>query len=57
MMYADVVMEKAAGIEPEDGHGIRHKLESLIDSFKENNGYNSDTDLKGDDWKSLTDFI
>ena len=23
MMYADVVMEKAAGIEPEEGHGIR----------------------------------
>jgi hypothetical protein len=24
MMYSDVVMEKAAGIEPKDGHGIRH---------------------------------
>ena len=39
MMYADVVMEKAAGIEPEDGHGIRHKLESLLDNFKEKNNY------------------
>ena len=28
MMYADVVMEKAAGIEVEEGQGIRNRLES-----------------------------
>lgn len=55
MMYADVVMEKAAGIEPEDGHGIRHRLESLLDNFKEKNNYTSDTDLSADDWQSLTE--
>ena len=55
MMYADVVMEKAAGIELEDGHGIRHRLESLLDNFKEKNNYTSDTDLSADDWQSLTE--
>jgi len=55
MMFADVVMEKAAGIEPEDGHGIRHRLESLLDNFKEKNNYTSDTDLSADDWQSLTE--
>ncbi len=34
MMYADVVMEKAAGKEPKNGIGIRHRLESLIEKHK-----------------------
>ena len=34
MMYSDVVMEKAAGIEPAEGHGIRHQLESILDDYK-----------------------
>ena len=34
MMYADVVMEKAAGIEPSDGEGIRQKLENILDTYK-----------------------
>jgi len=55
MMYADVVMEKAAGHEPENGIGIRHKLESLIDTHKEKMNYGSDTDLSGEDWKNLSD--
>ena len=54
MMYADVVMEKAAGHEPENGIGIRHKLESLIDVHKEKMNYNNDTDLSGKDWKNLS---
>ena len=55
MMYSDVVMEKAAGIEPEGGSGIRHRLESLLGAFKEKNNYNSDTDLSAGDWQTLTD--
>jgi len=55
MMYADVVMEKAAGIEPEEGEGIRQKLERLLDKHKETKGYTTDTDLTGDDWKELSD--
>ena len=55
MMYADVVMEKAAGLEPESGVGIRHKLESLIEEHKSKNGYVNDTDLSGEDWKELSE--
>ena len=54
MMYADVVMEKAAGIEPGEGHGIRHKLESILDTYKKDNNYSNDTDLDADDWKTLS---
>lgn len=54
MMYADVVMEKAAGIEPADGHGIRHKLEEILNNYKKENGFLVDTDLSGDDWQSVS---
>ncbi len=54
-MYADVVMEKAEGVETEDGHGIRHRLEKILDEFKATNNYKSDTDLSGDEWKQLTE--
>ena len=30
MMYADVVMEKAEGIEPADGQGIRKQLDDML---------------------------
>jgi pyruvate,orthophosphate dikinase len=52
-MYSDVVMEKAAGIEPEEGSGIRAQLEALIDKVKEKKGYKTDLDLTADDWKGL----
>ena len=54
MMYADVVMEKAAGIEVEEGQGIRNRLESLLKIYKKENLYQNDTDLNGDDWKLLS---
>ena len=54
-MYADVVMEKAAGVEPKDGIGIRERLEELIDERKKEKGVHQDTDLDGDDWKELSD--
>ncbi len=54
MMYADVVMEKASGIEVA-GDGIRHKLESLIENHKKTNQYANDTDLSGEDWKHLSE--
>ena len=34
MMYSDVVMEKAAGIEPKDDEGIRKQLEKIMDHLK-----------------------
>jgi pyruvate,orthophosphate dikinase len=55
MMYSDVVMEKAAGIEPEGGEGIRQKLEHAMDRIKKEKGYKSDTDLTVDDLKKLCD--
>mgnify|MGYP001162692286 FL=1 len=54
-MYADVVMEKAAGVEPKDGISIRERLEELIDERKKGKGVHQDTDLDGDDWKELSD--
>ena len=55
-MYADVVMEKAAGLEPESGVGIRHKLESLIENTNLKS-YVNDTDLSGEDWKELSEIL
>jgi pyruvate,orthophosphate dikinase len=52
-MYSDVVMEKAAGIEPKEGRGIRLQLEELMDEMKEQKGYSSDTDLTAEDLKQL----
>lgn len=54
-MYADVVMEKAEGFEPKDGEGIRHRLENILDQYKEKHNYKVDTDLNADDWKTLTE--
>ncbi|MEC7798804.1 MAG: pyruvate, phosphate dikinase, partial [Candidatus Neomarinimicrobiota bacterium] len=53
MMYSDVVMEKAAGLEPKEGLGIRHQLETILDDYKTKNGYKSDIDLSGDDWQKV----
>ncbi|MCL2688754.1 MAG: pyruvate, phosphate dikinase [Chitinispirillia bacterium] len=55
MMYSDVVMEKAEGIEPKDGHGIRHQLESIMNAMKKKKGVELDTDLSADDLKLLCD--
>ena len=52
-MYADVVMEKASGAEPADGESIRHKLEHVFDSLKEERGVTEDTDLTTEDLKGL----
>ncbi len=53
MMYSDVVMEKAAGIEPADDMGIRKQLERIMDKLKKEKGYSSDTDMTTDDLKTL----
>jgi len=54
MMYSDVVMEKAAGIEPKEDQGIRKQLERMMDEVKKQKGYKSDTDLTASDLKELT---
>ncbi|MDP6380919.1 MAG: PEP/pyruvate-binding domain-containing protein, partial [Phycisphaerae bacterium] len=52
-MYSDVVMEKAAGIEPEEGKGIRAQLEALMAAMKKRRGAKSDTDLGAEDLEEL----
>jgi pyruvate,orthophosphate dikinase len=52
-MYSDVVMEKAAGIEPEEGKGVRAQLEKELEKAKELHGYHSDTELTAEDLKEL----
>lgn len=49
MMYSDVVMEKAEGIEPEEGKGIRVQLDKMLHNVKTKKGYKSDTDLSSED--------
>ena len=53
MMYSDVVMEKAEGIEPEDGQGIRQQLDRMMEALKEKRGYKSDTEITADELKEL----
>jgi len=55
MMYSDVVMEKAAGIEPAEGKGIRVQLEHAMQAVKNAKGYTQDTDLTADDLKVLVE--
>ncbi len=55
MMYADVVMEKAEGIEPADGKGIRKILDDMLDEFKHNKGYKSDTDITAEELMQLAE--
>ena len=52
-MYSDVVMEKAEGIEPSEGKGIRVQLEGIMDDLKESKGYKNDTEMTAEDLKFL----
>ena len=52
-MYSDVVMEKAAGIEPEEDRGIRRQLEKLLEEKKRRKGVKLDTELDSGDLKDL----
>jgi pyruvate,orthophosphate dikinase len=53
MMYSDVVMEKAEGIEPPEGMGIRVQLERMMEELKHKKGYEKDTDLTAEDLQQL----
>ena len=55
MMYSDVVMEKAEGIEPADGQGIRQQLDRMMEELKHAKGYASDTDITAEELKDLGD--
>ncbi|MDO5443307.1 MAG: pyruvate, phosphate dikinase, partial [Bacteroidia bacterium] len=53
MMYSDVVMEKAEGIEPEDGQSIRQQLDRMMAELKEAKGYKSDTEISAEELQVL----
>ena len=53
MMYSDVVMEKAEGIEPADGKAIRRQLDDMMEELKLVKGYESDTELTVEELKQL----
>jgi len=55
MMYADVVMEKAEGIDLGEGKGIRRQLDEMLDAFKHKKGYKSDTEISADELKLLAE--
>ena len=55
MMYSDVVMEKAEGIEPEDGQGIRQQLDRMMGELKASKGYKSDTEITADELRDLAE--
>ena len=53
MMYADVVMEKAGGLDPAKGKGIRKLMEEKLGALKQKKGYKNDTELTPADLKAL----
>jgi pyruvate,orthophosphate dikinase len=53
MMYSDVVMEKAAGVEPAEGEGVRHQLEELMMAMQRAKGYRQDTEMTAEDLQAL----
>ncbi|MFW9963324.1 MAG: pyruvate, phosphate dikinase [Candidatus Sifarchaeia archaeon] len=53
MMFSDVVMEKAAGIEPDEGRGIRQQLERILSRKKKDVGCLTDTCLTVEHLKDL----
>jgi pyruvate,orthophosphate dikinase len=53
MMYADVVMEKGAGIDVKGGKGIRKMMDEKLGQIKHKQGYISDTELTVDELKAL----
>ena len=55
MMYSDVVMEKAAGVEPAEGMGIRQQLDRMLEEVKKNKGYASDAEIPAEELKELVE--
>ncbi len=53
MMYSDVVMEKAAGIEPKDGEGIRKILDGMMAAKKAELKVTDDTQIPAEELQKL----
>jgi len=55
MMYSDVVMEKAAGLEPAEGQGIRQQLDRMLEEVKQAKGYASDAEIPAEELEALVE--
>ncbi|MDR0477057.1 MAG: pyruvate, phosphate dikinase [Desulfobulbaceae bacterium] len=55
MMYADVVMEKAEGIEPDSDQTIRKQLDDMLHTYVKGKGMTSDTELSAEDLQFLAE--
>jgi pyruvate,orthophosphate dikinase len=53
MMYSDVVMEKAGGLQPKGSKGIRKLLDEHLAKLKQSKGCQSDTELTTADLQGL----
>ena len=53
MMYADVVMEKALGLNKSNTE-VRTKMERLLEEMKRKNKYKNDSSVPAKDWKELS---
>lgn len=53
MMYADVVIEKAGGMEPAKGIGIRRIMDEKLSELKTEKGVELDTEIEAKDLKKL----
>ena len=53
MMYSDVVIEKAGGMEPAKGKGIRKLMDERLEEVKKVRGVALDTELSAEDLKKL----
>ena len=53
MMYSDVVIEKACGMEPAKGKGIRKLMDERLEEVKKERGVSLDTELSAEDLKKL----
>ena len=53
MMYSDVVIEKAGGMEPAKGKGIRKLMDERLEEVKKERGVSLDTELSAEDLKKL----
>ena len=53
MMYADVVIEKAGGMEPAKGIGIRRIMDEKLSALKKEKGIDLDTEIEAKDLKKL----
>ena len=54
-MYSDVVMEKAEGVEPKYGMGIRIHLEMILNDYKNDHGYDTDAEIPASEMKEICD--